>query len=132
MFGKMETYLERAVVLADADAEKLTADLFPVSVMGDRKAVEEAVFRPTDEKSLVREFVYNRLLKASENANDLYRQIVDPVERELLVQILDRTDHVQKTAAEKLGINRNTLYKKLKGFGLAKVDGEKVESESAE
>lgn len=115
---ELQNYLERAVVMADSS--ELTPDLFPTRVMGDRKDVAEAVFRPTDEKSLVHEFVFNRIRKAPDDAADLHKQIVDPVEKELLIQILESCNHTQTKAAQKLGINRNTLYKKLKEHGLDK------------
>ena len=50
----------------------------------------------------------------------MHDRIVNPVEKELLVQILHQTAGVQKTAAQRLGMNRNTLYKKLKDYGLDK------------
>ena len=40
------------------------------------------------------------------------------VERELLTQILSRCQGVQTKAAVRLGINRNTLHKKIEEFGL--------------
>jgi len=115
---ELQTYMERAQALADS--QELTPELLPTSVLGDRQALDEAVFRPTDEKSLVYEFVYNRLRKAPGDSADLHKQIVEPIEKELLVQILDLCNHVQKKAADRLGINRNTLYKKLKEYGLEK------------
>lgn len=116
---ELQNYIERAVVLTESD--ELTPELFPNSVMGDREAVQEAVFRPTDEESLIREFVFSRLSTADGEATDLHRQIVEPVERELLAQIME--DCTQVRAAQRLGINRNTLYKKLKEYGLDKPHG---------
>jgi DNA-binding protein Fis len=40
------------------------------------------------------------------------------VERELIAQVLVACDNVQIKAAARLGINRNTLHKKLKEYGL--------------
>ena len=111
---ELQNYMERAVVLTESD--ELHPELFPNTVMGDREAASEVVFRPTDEKSLIKEFVYSRLSRAKETDEDLYKQVVEPVERELLVQSLQ--DCTQIRAAQKLGINRNTLYKKLKEYGL--------------
>jgi DNA-binding protein Fis len=88
--------------------------------MGDAQAAQVAVFRPTDDQSLIREFVYNRLTKSSDDAKDLFRQIVDPVEKELLTQVMQDCNQTQTKAATRLGINRNTLYKKLVDYGLAK------------
>ena len=115
---ELQNYIERAVVLAQGD--QLEPSLLPTAVMGSSKDAQVAVFRPTDDESLIREFVYNRLSKAEKDASDLFKQIVEPVEKELLIQILQACNNTQTKAATKLGINRNTLYKKLTEFGLAK------------
>ena len=49
-------------------------------------------------------------------ANDLHDRIVGRVERELIQQVLQACDRVQIKAAARLGINRNTLHKKLAEF----------------
>ena len=46
----------------------------------------------------------------------LNERIVGAVERELIEQVLVQCDDVQVTAARKLGINRNTLHKKVSMF----------------
>jgi DNA-binding protein Fis len=46
--------------------------------------------------------------------------IVNRVERELIAQVMTQAESVQIKAAERLGINRNTLHKKLKEYGLEK------------
>jgi DNA-binding protein Fis len=46
--------------------------------------------------------------------------IVDRVERELISQVMLDCNQVQIKAAARLGINRNTLHKKLKDYGLEK------------
>lgn len=115
---ELQNYIERAVVLAMED--QLEPSLLPTAVIGDAKAAQVAVFRPTDDQSLIREFVYNRLSKSNDDAEDLYKQIVDPVEKELLTQVMQACNYTQTKAASKLGINRNTLYSKLTKFGLAK------------
>ena len=43
----------------------------------------------------------------------LYERLVAGVERELIEQVMQLSDHVQVKAAARLGINRNTLHKKL-------------------
>ena len=40
------------------------------------------------------------------------------MERELILQVLADCDNVQTKAADRLGINRNTLRKKLEEYGL--------------
>lgn len=115
---ELQNYIERAVVLAQDD--QLVPSLLPTAVIGDSKAAQVAVFRPTDDQSLIREFVYNRLSKSDDDAVELYKEIVDPVEKELLTQVMHACNQTQTKAATKLGINRNTLYSKLTKFGLAK------------
>ena len=117
---ELQNYIERAVVLAEEPI--LQKKLLPAAVTGNTEAARTAVFRPTDDKSLIREFVYNRLSKAEDEADDLHKQIVDPVEKELLLQVMESCNHTQTKAAQRLGINRNTLYKKLLEHGLAKND----------
>jgi len=115
---ELQNYIERAIVLCQGD--RLVPQLLPDAVIGDSKAAQTAVFRPTDDQSLIREFVYNRLSKAEDEAQDLHKQIVEPVEKELLEQILQNCNQTQTKAATRLGINRNTLYKKMVEYGLAK------------
>ena len=43
---------------------------------------------------------------------------LDRVEREVISQVLGQCDGVQIKAAQRLGINRNTLHKKIKDYGL--------------
>jgi len=54
----------------------------------------------------------------SNEDTDLHGRIVDPVEREVIAQVMADCDNVQIKAAARLGINRNTLHKKIKEFGL--------------
>ncbi len=78
-------------------------------------------------ETLTSELVQLGLTTASPNESDLHAKIVDRVEKELIVQVLGACDNVQIKAAARLGINRNTLHKKLKDYGLeedAKDSGE--------
>lgn len=51
--------------------------------------------------------------------SDLYDRVISEVEKILLAAALEKTDHVQTEAARFLGINRNTLSRKMKKYGLA-------------
>jgi transcriptional regulator with PAS, ATPase and Fis domain len=115
---ELQNYIERAVVLSQDN--NLVLDLLPKAVIGDSKASQEFIFRPTDDQSLIQEFVYNRLNKSEANADDLYKKIVEPVEKELLLQVMQSCNQTQTKAAKKLGINRNTLQKYLSKFGLGR------------
>jgi len=53
-----------------------------------------------------------------QDATNLYRQILDQVEKPLLEVIMERTHGNQSRAAICLGINRATLRSKLKRHGL--------------
>lgn len=121
---ELQNYIERAVVLSQAD--QLEPSLLPMAVMGDAKDAQVAVFRPTDDQSLIREFVHNQISKSEDDVEDLYKLIVEPVEKELLTQVMQNCNNTQTKAATKLGINRNTLYKKLTEFGLAKARTDEV------
>jgi DNA-binding protein Fis len=46
----------------------------------------------------------------------LHHQLIRTIERELLEQVLPLCDNVLVKAAARLGINRNTLHKKLAEF----------------
>jgi Fis family transcriptional regulator, factor for inversion stimulation protein len=54
-----------------------------------------------------------------EAPSEIYDMVVSAVERPLLAYILDRAEGNQTRAAEMLGINRNTLRKKLREHGLS-------------
>ena len=52
------------------------------------------------------------------DSGELYKRVIKGVERELIEQVLGQTNGVHVKAAERLGINRNTLNKKFKELGL--------------
>ena len=53
-----------------------------------------------------------------EAPNEIYSMVVSAVEKPLLSYILDRAEGNQTRAADMLGINRNTLRKKMREHGL--------------
>ena len=53
-----------------------------------------------------------------EEPNDIYAMVLKAVEKPLLAFIMDRAEGNQSRAADLLGINRNTLRKKLNEHGL--------------
>jgi len=104
---ELENAVKRALVLSSS--EVLTADDFAFLEGG---AKENA---PADLATLVRCDVL-RELDAEEG--DVYRHIIERVERPLLEAALARTDGNQIRAAALLGINRNTLRKKIAELGI--------------
>jgi Fis family transcriptional regulator len=53
-----------------------------------------------------------------ESACDLYDVVLAEVERPLLRCVMAHVDHNQSRAAALLGLNRGTLRKKLKSYGI--------------
>ncbi len=53
-----------------------------------------------------------------EDANDLYAMVIEEIEKPLLEVVMEQAESNQTKAAQLLGINRNTLRKKLKYYGL--------------
>ena len=111
----MRNCIERAVVLGDV----LTCALLPEALLGG-KPHRLGRSRATDLGTLAAELIEQGLEAADPTAEDVYSRIVDPIERELLAQVMAACDNVQVKAAERLGMNRNTLRKKLKQYGLEK------------
>jgi DNA-binding protein Fis len=103
-----------------APGDELTFDLLPEVVASGRQP-RTIGMRRFDFDSLAEELVQLGLAAADAKAEDLHSRVVDRVEREVIAQVLAACDGVQIKAASRLGINRNTLHKKLKQYGL---DGE--------
>jgi DNA-binding NtrC family response regulator len=114
---ELQNYVERAVVLAPAD--ELTCDLLPDAVLG-RKARRMGRPRSADMATLAAELVEEGLVAAGPHGANLHASIVNRVERELIAQVMAACAGVQTKAADRLGINRNTLHKKLEEYGLEK------------
>ncbi len=53
-----------------------------------------------------------------EPATSVYTMVMDCVERPVLEMVLDKAGSNQSRAAEMLGINRNTLRKKMQQHGI--------------
>ncbi len=107
---ELQNYVERAVVMAEGD--EMTVQLLPDVVLGGTPE-RASGGTETDLDSLARQVVLEGLAKVDDE-EDLYSRIVDRVERELIAQVMKACDNVQTQAAAQLGINRNTLHKKLK------------------
>jgi len=112
---ELQNYIERAVVMADGD--ELTTDLLPGVVTGSERP-ETASLPAMDIDTLTHEVVMRGLSIAGDDAINLHGIVVDKIERELIAQVLIKCGGVQTKAATKLGINRNTLHKKIKDYGL--------------
>lgn len=108
---ELQNYIERAVVLWGG-AELLPEHL-PPQLRGEAAPRPMRARTGGDLTVLTAELVRQGLLAAGPQATDLYDRVVGQVERELIQQVLASCDRVQIKAAARLGINRNTLHKKL-------------------
>ncbi|MBM4089665.1 MAG: sigma-54-dependent Fis family transcriptional regulator, partial [Planctomycetes bacterium] len=111
---ELQNYVERAVVMADGD--ELTLDLLPPAIRGER--LSRGRIRGADIESLTFEVVQQGMSAADPGGEGLHTRIVNRVERELIAQVMLACNHVQTKAAARLGINRNTLRKKLQDYDL--------------
>jgi DNA-binding NtrC family response regulator len=113
---ELQNYIERAVVMADGD--ELTTELLPENVIEGKTPRGNARLRGADLESLTYAVVERGLSDSGPNEYNLYAKIVSRVERELIAQVMISCSQVQTKAATRLGINRNTLHKKLKEYNL--------------
>lgn len=112
---ELQNYVERAVVLADSD--ELTCGLLPGCIF-EKGPQRKRRLAAANLETLACEVVQQGLAEAGADEDNLHKKVVNRVERELIAQVMTSCDNVQTKAAAKLGINRNTLYKKLKAYGL--------------
>jgi transcriptional regulator with PAS, ATPase and Fis domain len=115
---ELQNVIERAVVMATGD--ELTTDLLPPTVLG---IAAPRLTRSSNKsggglEGLTTDLVQQGLAAAGANEDNLHAKIVNRVEKELIIQVLAACDNVQTKAATRLGINRNTLHKKLKEYNL--------------
>jgi two-component system response regulator AtoC len=118
---ELQNYVERAVTLGSGP--ELSVDHLPPQLRG-QTAPRPIRLRGigTDQGALCVELVRQGVSSAGPHANDLYDRIVGRVERELIQQVLQACDRIQIKAAARLGINRNTLHKKLTEYRLDEGD----------
>ena len=118
---ELQNYVERAVILGEG--AELTVEHLPPQLRGEA-APRPIRSRGTDLNALTSELVRQGIRASGPSANDLHARIVGQVERELIQQVLQACERVQIKAAARLGINRNTLHKKLAEFRLDGHEGD--------
>ena len=100
-----------------AAGDELTLALLPKTVSGLERP--RTIGLPAaDLDSLTEALVGQGVASAADKDRNLYVQIVGRVEKEVIAQVMRSCDNVQIKAAARLGINRNTLHKKLREHGL--------------
>lgn len=116
---ELQNYIERAIVTAPSD--ELTLELLPEIVRSGRSRLTQHRWQgAADLESLTYTVVEQGLRMAAPDEDSLHSKIVHRVERELIAQVMMNCHNIQTKAAARLGINRNTLHKKLKEYGFEK------------
>jgi DNA-binding NtrC family response regulator len=111
---ELQNYVERAIVLATD--HRLTSELLPSHVRGEAPLRLGRLNR-TDLESMCSELVSLGLAAAPEEGT-AYGKVMGLVEKELIQQVLRACQGTQTKTATRLGINRNTLHKKIEEYGL--------------
>jgi transcriptional regulator with PAS, ATPase and Fis domain len=111
---ELENYMARALVLSEG--KPLTPDRIPPPGRLERrwKPLPGRGNMGNDLRSLIRQLV--RLGIETLPEGTLSTRVVEAVERELIEEVLRQCDDVQVKAAARLGINRNTLHKKVSDY----------------
>ncbi|MEQ9454381.1 MAG: sigma 54-interacting transcriptional regulator [Phycisphaeraceae bacterium] len=111
---ELENAMERAVVLANT--EDFTEDLLPLQI----RLFSQQTRSSNSDQSL--DALCRRLaqLAINQHAADgqIYGQVIHEVERHLIREALAQNEGVKIRTADYLGINRNTLNKKVRDLGL--------------
>jgi len=113
---ELQNYVERAVLLAES--AQITPDLLPDHVRGLAPVRRRRDKSGRDLGDLCEELVTLGIERNGSEDSNLHERVVSLVERELLQQVLRRCQGVQTKTAAQLGINRNTLHKKIEDYGL--------------
>ncbi|MBT4692049.1 MAG: sigma-54-dependent Fis family transcriptional regulator [Planctomycetaceae bacterium] len=114
---ELQNYVERAVVLASGD--EFTADLLPPSVLSNQpESVSADGSAGEDLAGLSFRTVQQALRELADKDGSLHSEIIDRIERELIQQVLAACGGTRTKAAIQLGINRNTLHKKINDLGI--------------
>ncbi|MGL4553025.1 MAG: sigma-54 interaction domain-containing protein [Gemmataceae bacterium] len=108
---ELENYMERALV--QSHGKPITPESVSPPGRGERRWGPPRA-RGGDMQALIQQLVRQGIQTLPEGTLD--ERIVLAVERELIEQVMMHCNGVGVTAAKKLGINRNTLHKKVEGY----------------
>ncbi|HET6247219.1 MAG TPA: nif-specific transcriptional activator NifA [Tepidisphaeraceae bacterium] len=116
---ELENAIERAVVLSRD--EDFTEDLLPLNVR------MFAAQRRTNQSSesieqLTRRLADQAIIDYEMREGEIYQLVIDQIEHALIDKALGKCGNVKTKAADFLGINRNTLNKKVKELGIEAVE----------
>ena len=112
---ELENCIERAVVLSSSD--EFTDDLLPLQIRMFAQQVRGAGTSESLETTAAR-LAEQAIREYEMSEGQIYEIVVNQVERALITEALEHTGGVKTRAADFLGINRNTLNKKVKDLGI--------------
>jgi Nif-specific regulatory protein len=116
---ELENAIERAVVLSND--EDFTEDLLPLSVRmfaAQRRGSQSSESIETLTRRLADQSIADYELREGQ----IYTLVVEQIEKALIERALSKCSGVKTKAADFLGINRNTLNKKVKDLGIEATD----------
>jgi DNA-binding NtrC family response regulator len=116
---ELENAIERAVVLSRD--EDFTEDLLPLSVQMFAQQRRTSLASESIE-TLTRRLADQAISDYELREGEIYQLVIDQIEHALIDRALARCNGVKTKAADFLGINRNTLNKKVKDLGIEAVD----------
>ncbi len=116
---ELENAIERAVVLSND--EDFTEDLLPLSVRMFAQQRKSSTGSETIE-TLTRRLADQAIGEYDHREGEIYQLVIDQIEHALIDRALARCGNVKTKAADFLGINRNTLNKKVKDLGIEAAD----------
>ncbi len=116
---ELENAIERAVVLSTV--EQLTEELLPMQIrmfaqQGRDKAMAESI------ESLARRLAEQSIDEYAMREGEVNYRVVGEVEKQLIARALQLNGGVKTRSADFLGINRNTLNKKVKDLDIPATD----------
>jgi len=116
---ELENAIERAVVLSSG--EEFTEDLLPLQI---RMFAQQVRGDATDEsiEAQASRLAEHAIKQFQMCEGEVYDLVINEIERHLLREAMDFNGGVKTRTADFLGINRNTLNKKVKDLGLEALD----------
>jgi len=113
---ELENAIERAVVLGQTD--EFTEDLLPMNIRMFLQQGRDKMQAETIE-SLARKLSEQAIDEYAMREGEVWELVVGEIEKQLIHKALERNGGVKTRSADFLGINRNTLNKKVKDYDIS-------------
>ncbi len=112
---ELQNYIERAIVLSEQKV--FSPELLPPHVRG-LSPVRIGSGRIGSQNDLCNDLVNQQIAEAVRQNQPVHEFVMSNVEKKLITKVLKMCQGVQTKTATKLGINRNTLHKKIEEYSL--------------